>query len=128
MRRGWRVLSLLALMLLVMVLGLTSTRASSAQGILVGPLLAQAGVGVSTPAPAVTAEPGKPVVRFFLFFSPTCPHCHEVMNNYLPTVYEKYGDQVEYQYFELSILATSLAINSASCMSSIIMSVCNIMA
>jgi cytochrome c biogenesis protein CcdA/glutaredoxin len=42
-----------------------------------------------------------PVVRFILFYSPTCPHCHEVMENYLPTVYEKYGDQVEYQYIDV---------------------------
>jgi len=46
--------------------------------------------------PEATAEPG--VVRFILFYSDTCPHCHEVMENYLPTVYEKYGDRVEYQY------------------------------
>jgi cytochrome c biogenesis protein CcdA/glutaredoxin len=47
-----------------------------------------------------TAGPG--VVRFLLFFSQTCPHCHEVMENYLPTVYEKYGDLVEYQYIDIN--------------------------
>ena len=36
----------------------------------------------------------KPVVRFYLFYGETCPHCHEVMDNYLPQVYEKYGDQI----------------------------------
>ncbi|RPI58351.1 MAG: hypothetical protein EHM56_02035 [Chloroflexi bacterium] len=49
--------------------------------------------------PDATAEPG--VVRFILFYSETCPHCHEVMENYLPTVYEKYGDRVEYQYVNI---------------------------
>jgi cytochrome c biogenesis protein CcdA/glutaredoxin len=55
-----------------------------------------------TPAagPAVIAQ-DEPVVRFYLFYSPTCPHCHEVMDNYLPTVYEKYGDQVEYEYLNI---------------------------
>ncbi len=41
------------------------------------------------------------VARFYLFYSETCPHCHEIMQNYLPTVYEKYGSQVEYQYFDI---------------------------
>jgi len=36
-----------------------------------------------------------PVVRAVLFFSPTCPHCHEVMNNDLPPLIEKYGAQLE---------------------------------
>jgi len=40
-------------------------------------------------------------VRFYLFYGETCPHCHEVIDNYLPTVYEKYGDQVEYEYIEV---------------------------
>jgi len=43
----------------------------------------------------------KPVVRFLFFYSETCAHCHHVMEEYLPTVYEKYGDQVEYRYLEL---------------------------
>ncbi len=43
-----------------------------------------------------------PVVRFTLFYSTTCPHCHEIMENYLPTVYDKYGDQIEHQYIEIS--------------------------
>ncbi|MGD2207537.1 MAG: hypothetical protein PVH17_12250, partial [Anaerolineae bacterium] len=47
------------------------------------------------------SEPTKAVVRFYLFYSQTCSHCHEVMEKYLPTVYEKYGDQVEYQYFDI---------------------------
>jgi cytochrome c biogenesis protein CcdA len=48
-----------------------------------------------------TVEAEQPVVRFLLFYGESCPHCHEVMDNYLPGVYEKYGDQVEYQYIEV---------------------------
>ncbi len=43
----------------------------------------------------------KPVVRFYLFYGETCSHCHGVMEDYLPQVYEKYGDQVEHQYIEV---------------------------
>jgi cytochrome c biogenesis protein CcdA len=50
---------------------------------------------------ALSAAQDEPVARFYLFYGESCPHCHEVMENYLPTVYEKYGDQVEYQYFEV---------------------------
>jgi cytochrome c biogenesis protein CcdA/glutaredoxin len=48
-----------------------------------------------------TNDSGEPVARFFLFHSPTCPHCIEVIENYLPTVYEKYGDQVESEYLNV---------------------------
>ena len=51
--------------------------------------------------PAASAQE-KPVVRFLLFYGEACPHCHTIMDDYLPTVYEKYGDQVEYQYLETS--------------------------
>jgi cytochrome c biogenesis protein CcdA len=44
---------------------------------------------------------GKPVVRFYLFYGETCSHCHAVMDDFLPQVYEKYGDQVEYEYLEV---------------------------
>jgi cytochrome c biogenesis protein CcdA/glutaredoxin len=83
MRRHWIVVSLLMTVLLVLLLGLLGGRVVSAQD-------------------SATGEPDKPVVRFFLFYSPTCPHCHEVMENYLPTVYEKYGTQVEYQYIDIA--------------------------
>jgi cytochrome c biogenesis protein CcdA/thiol-disulfide isomerase/thioredoxin len=50
---------------------------------------------------AGATETGKPVARFILFYGETCPHCHKVMDEYLPTVDEKYGDQVEHQYIEV---------------------------
>jgi len=51
--------------------------------------------------PLLAQETEKPVARFLLFYGETCPHCHEVMDNFLPGVYEKYGDQVEYRYIEV---------------------------
>lgn len=36
-----------------------------------------------------------PVVRAVLFYSPTCPHCHTVINNVLPPLFDQYGDQLQ---------------------------------
>jgi cytochrome c biogenesis protein CcdA/glutaredoxin len=61
----------------------------------------QGGADLPALSGVAESEPDEPVVCFYLFYSQTCPHCHEIMENYLPTVYEKYGDQVEYQYFDI---------------------------
>ncbi|NOZ48633.1 MAG: vitamin K epoxide reductase [Chloroflexi bacterium] len=37
----------------------------------------------------------QPVVHAVLFYSPTCPHCHVVLNEGLPPLIEKYGDQLQ---------------------------------
>ncbi len=37
----------------------------------------------------------QPVVRAVLFYSPTCPHCHKVLQNDLPPLVQKYGDQLQ---------------------------------
>ncbi|MEE9132959.1 MAG: vitamin K epoxide reductase family protein [Gemmatimonadota bacterium] len=34
-----------------------------------------------------------PVVRAVLFFSPTCPHCHTVIQQQLPVIFNEYGGQ-----------------------------------
>ncbi|MGD8904219.1 MAG: cytochrome c biogenesis protein CcdA, partial [Anaerolineae bacterium] len=66
-----------------------------------GTASAQDGAAEATPAQGATNDSGEPVVRFYLFHSPTCPHCLEMIDNYLPTVYEKYGDQVESEYLNV---------------------------
>jgi uncharacterized membrane protein/thiol-disulfide isomerase/thioredoxin len=43
----------------------------------------------------VLASAQTPVVRAVLFYSPTCPHCHQVMNDDLPPLMEHYGSQLE---------------------------------
>jgi cytochrome c biogenesis protein CcdA/glutaredoxin len=68
---------------------------------LIDQYLAQGGVDLVPLPGTAEGEPGKPVARFILFYGETCPHCHEIMEEYLPTVYEKYGDQVEYRYIEV---------------------------
>jgi uncharacterized membrane protein/thiol-disulfide isomerase/thioredoxin len=61
--------------------------------ICLGLLILSAGFGVGRVVHAQT-----PVVYAVLFFSRTCPHCHEVMTEDLPPLVEQYGEQ-------LSILA-----------------------
>ena len=39
-------------------------------------------------APAIAQGP---VVRAVLFFSPTCPHCHKVINEDLPGIFRRFG-------------------------------------
>ena len=65
--------------------------------------LAQGGVDLpgQIVAQAATAEGDEPVARFYLFYGEACPHCHDVIDDFLPGVYEKYGAQVEYEYIEV---------------------------
>ncbi len=91
MRRIW-VAILLAALLSAWLLVLAGGQVVGAEGAR-RPLFSQSA--------STTPEPGEPVVRFYLFYGETCPHCHEVMDSFLPQVYEKYGDQVEYEYIEV---------------------------
>jgi uncharacterized membrane protein len=50
-------------------------------------VVALATTGVLAPAPAVSQA----AVRAVLFFSPTCPHCHQVINQDLPAIFEQFG-------------------------------------
>ena len=45
------------------------------------------------PALAQTDEE-PPIVHAILFYSPTCPHCHKVIQEDLPPLIEKYGNQL----------------------------------
>ncbi len=42
-----------------------------------------------------SAQTPQPVVRAVLFYSPTCGHCEKVINQDLPPLFRKYGDQLE---------------------------------
>ena len=39
-----------------------------------------------------TAADGGPTVRLHYFYSPTCPHCHQVMTVDLPPLLQRYRD------------------------------------
>ena len=49
----------------------------------------------STPAWAQGADGALPQVQIVLFYSPTCPHCHKVINEDLPPLQEQYGEQLQ---------------------------------
>lgn len=52
---------------------------------------------------AVTAqEDAPPVARAILFYSPTCPHCIEVLRHVLPPIRDTYGSQFEIQMHDLT--------------------------
>lgn len=49
-------------------------------------------VSLATPAPSQAANDA--VVHAVLFYSPNCGHCHVVITETLPPLFEKYGDQL----------------------------------
>ncbi len=83
-------------------------------GTLIEDYLARGGVEllrpnlVATPTPTPppirtpTPPPSPGIVRAVLFWSATCPHCHQVINNVLPPLQQKYGARLDIQMFELS--------------------------
>lgn len=48
------------------------------------------------------ARAAEPVVHGVLFFSPTCPHCHVVMDEVLPPLQARYGDQLVIELIDAS--------------------------
>lgn len=57
---------------------------------LVGPLF---GLFLLLSPPLLGQEP-EPVVHAVLFYSPTCPHCHEVITTFLVPLQEEYGEEL----------------------------------
>jgi len=66
-------------------------------------LLALGGATTSADAPEQTE---KAVVRLVFFWFETCPHCHEVMDNHLPILLAKCGDQLEIASISVSDAAS----------------------
>ena len=48
-------------------------------------------LGGQDTVPGERAGPPEPVVHAVLFYSPTCPHCHQVITEYLVPLQEEYG-------------------------------------
>jgi uncharacterized membrane protein/thiol-disulfide isomerase/thioredoxin len=59
------------------------------------------GVGILLPTPSSGQGP-KPVVHAILFYSPTCPHCHAVINDHLIPLQEQYGNQLVLLAFDVT--------------------------
>ena len=57
--------------------------------------MAVAAALAAAPSPAAShPAPQAPVVHAVLFHSPTCPHCHEVINQVLPPLRERYAERL----------------------------------
>ncbi|NIN71523.1 MAG: hypothetical protein GTO46_06250 [Gemmatimonadetes bacterium] len=54
-----------------------------------------------------------PVVRAVLFFSPTCPHCHDVINEDLPVIFDRFGGQPRI-YFDTTVARAQVAFYDVS--------------
>lgn len=54
-------------------------------------------------APAAAAEPAPPApaVRVVLFWAEGCGHCHEVLEDILPVLQQRYGPQLEVRLIEV---------------------------
>lgn len=64
-------------------------------------LLFLAGLGTSSPLP-LSGQGLGPVVHTVLFYSPTCPHCHELINNHLVPLQEEYGNRLVILAFDVT--------------------------
>ncbi len=42
------------------------------------------------------------VVYGVFFYSPTCPHCHEVINNHWPGIQEEFGDRLQVLFIDVT--------------------------
>lgn len=59
------------------------------------------------------AQSDIPVVYGVFFFSPTCPHCHKVMENDFPRMQAEFGDQFQILYVNVQTQGGSLLFQSA---------------
>lgn len=55
----------------------------------------------ATPLPAVAAPTPEAVVHVVMFWMATCPHCHTVLEEVLPPLQQKYGEQLELLLVEI---------------------------
>lgn len=54
-----------------------------------------------------------PVVYGVLFYSPSCPHCHDVINNHMPGILAEFGDQLRLLLVDISTQSGNLLARSA---------------
>lgn len=54
------------------------------------------------PSPASAASDDLAVVRAVLFYSPACPHCHQVMTEDLPPLQERYGGRLDIRMLDVT--------------------------
>ena len=59
-------------------------------------------IGFLLPMTSTAQSADKPVVQALLFYSPTCPHCHKVINELLIPMMDEYGDQLQIMAVDVS--------------------------
>ncbi len=64
-------------------------------------LLLLAGLGTLS-APDLQGQGLEPPVHAILFYSPTCPHCHTLINNHLVPLQEEYGSRLVILAFDVT--------------------------
>jgi cytochrome c biogenesis protein CcdA/thiol-disulfide isomerase/thioredoxin len=69
--------------------------------------------GLATPSGVAAQAEDEAVVRAVLFYSPTCPHCHEVITEFLVPMMEEYGAQLEVAGIDTSQQGGALLYQSA---------------
>ena len=57
---------------------------------------------MSTSTAGAAAEEEAPVVQAVFFFSPTCPHCHVVINEVFPPLADEYGERLQILHVDVS--------------------------
>lgn len=50
----------------------------------------------------VAAQPEQPVVYGVFFYSPTCPHCHKVITEDWPGIRERFGEQLQVLFIDVT--------------------------
>ncbi len=59
-------------------------------------------IGFLLPITSMAQPADEPVVQAVLFYSPTCPHCHTVINELLLPMMDEYGDQLQIMAIDVS--------------------------
>lgn len=60
------------------------------------------GAALLLPFSAVSAQSSEPAVYGLFFYSPSCPHCHIVMDDHWPQIEEEFGDQLVVLFVDVS--------------------------
>ena len=68
---------------------------------------------LSLPVFAQESEPDEPVVQAVLFYSPTCPHCHQVIKDVMLVLIDEYDTQLDVLGIDTTTEAGSYLYNSA---------------
>ncbi len=62
---------------------------------------------------ALTTAQSEPVVYGVFFYSPSCPHCHEVIDNHWPGIEAEFGSQLSVVFINIAEAQGSLMMNTA---------------